>query len=181
MKSASMMKRWAGLLPSPPTPPLTQFKYARTVYYTGSGKGGERMAQSALNNKNMKTYITLSTPHTQTHKYHFLYLFIYTRQKYFRKPHHSTPMYHLVPNSPIVVSISQTNIVEMGGGMGGERYVPFLGTFRSSSFSSWYLYNHISSSNICLYCVRVYNGIGRGRRGAGCNRRSRVRRGGYIS
>ena len=51
MKFASMMKRWAGLLPSPPTPPLTQFKYARTVYYTGSGKGGERMAQSALNNK----------------------------------------------------------------------------------------------------------------------------------
>ena len=46
--------------------------------------------------------------------------------------------------------------------MGRERYVPFVGTFRSSSFSSWYLYNHISSSNICLYCVHVYNGVGRG-------------------
>ena len=45
MKFASMMKRWAGLLPSPPTPPLTQFKYARTVYYTGSGGGREWPSQ----------------------------------------------------------------------------------------------------------------------------------------
>ena len=33
-------------------------------------------------------------------------------------------MYHLVPNSPIVVSISQTNIVEVGGEWGGN--VTFL-------------------------------------------------------
>ena len=33
-------------------------------------------------------------------------------------------MYHLVPNSPIVVSISQINIVEMGGEWGGN--VTFL-------------------------------------------------------